>query len=58
MRERFRMCEVPLTALIFLLHAAVSLMPSRTTRFSSNWMLQQCCAVMAQRFEAEPSGFT
>ena len=39
-------------------HAAVSLMPSRTSRFSSNAMLQQCCAVRAQHGEVGRSVFT
>jgi hypothetical protein len=52
------MCEVPLNALIFLLSRCGLADAISRKQISSNSMLQQCCAVMAQRFEAERSGFT
>src|ERR1700716_540415 len=47
--ERFRICEVPKGVHFF--HTVVLLMPSRPTRLLSLLMLQDCCAVMAARWE-------
>ena len=47
MRERSRICEVPLVSASCFLHTAVLLMPSDTNRFPAVSMLQNCCGVMA-----------